>query len=233
MKGVVLVILVVLMLSPVIAEATHPVQRTLTGCVVDNTFYSVYMGKDSGRAWRITLSPPFDLKPYEGKSVRVTGWLSPGDRFSIKDSTAIQVIGDICDAQSRKAIAGEYALNYRLLAGKAAKQGNFDEALATMDKAFKIDGSDCDTFTDRATIYCMKNDFSAAVKDLSVIKAGACANPKKANYLLLEDLAKCLEGKGKKGEALDAYRLARDACVGRGSRTCEQPLAEHIKRLGQ
>jgi len=233
MKGMVPVILVVLMLFPVIAEATRPVQKTLTGCVVDNTLYSVYLGENASRAWRIKVSPPVDLKPYEGKPVSVTGWLSPGDRFSIKDGTAIQVTGDTCDARSRKAIGREYALNYRLQAGAAAKQGNFDEALATIDKAFKIDGSDCDTFTDRATIYCMKNDLTAAVKDLSVIKTASCADPKKSNYLLLEDLAKCLEGKGRRGEALDAYRLARDACIGRGSPTCEQPLTDHIKRLGQ
>ena len=200
MNGMVPVILVVLMLFPVIAKATYPVQRTLTGCVIDNTFYSVYLDKDSSRAWRITLAPPMDLKPYEGKSVHITGWLSPGDRFSIKDKTAMQVTGDACDARSRKAIAREHALNYRLQAGTAAKQGNFDEALTIIDKAFKIDGSDCDTFTDRATIYCMKNDFTAAAKDVSTIKTGACVNPKKANYLLLEDLAKCLESKGKEGK---------------------------------
>lgn len=232
MRITVLLVLVVVMVSPVAVEATYPVQRTLTGCVVDNTFYSVYLGKEDSRAWRIAISPPVDLKPYEGKAVRATGWLSPGDRFSINDKTAIQVTGDTCDARSRKAIDREYALNYRLQAGAAASRGNFDEALTTIDKAFKIDGSDCDTFTDRAAIYCMKNDFLAAVKDIAAIKTGACANPKKANYLLLEDLAKCLERKGKRGEALDAYRLALNACVGRGAGTCEQPLAEHIKRLG-
>ncbi len=233
MKSVILLILVVLLVFPVIAQATYPVQRTLTGCVVDNTFYSIYLDKDSGRAYRINLSPPVDLKPYEGRPVRVTGWLSPGDRFSIKDKTSIEMTGAACDPRSRKAINSEYALNYRLQAGAAARQGNFDEALSTIDKAFKIDNTDCDTYTDRATIYCMKNDFGAALQDMSVIKTGACTNPKKANYLLLEDLGKCLEQKGKRDEALDAYRLARNACIGRGAPQCEQRLAEQIKRLGR
>lgn len=233
MKRMVLVIFFLLMSFPIIVEATYPVQRTLTGCVADNTFYSVYLDKEGGRAWRITISPPVDLKPYEGKAVRVTGWLSPGDRFSIKDNTSIELTGAACDPRSRKAINSEYALNYRLQAGAAAKQGNFDEALSTIGKAFKIDNTDCDTYTDRAVIYCTKNDFNAAVKDMSVIKTKACANPKKANFLLLEDLGKCLEQKGKRDEALDAYRLARDACVGRGSTACEQRLAEQVKRLGR
>ena len=231
MKRTILAILFSLMAAPFIAEATLPVERTLTGCVIENTFYSVYSGKDSSKAYRILLSQPVDLKPYEGKSVSMNGWLSPGDRFSIKDKTAIQVVSDTCDALSRKAIGKEYALNYRLQAGKVARQGNFDEALAIIGKAFKIDSSDCDTYTDRAEIYCMKNDFDAVARDVTVIKTGTCVNPTKANYLLLEDLGKCLEGKGRKTEALEVYRLAYDACVGRGGYLCEQPLAKHIKRL--
>ena len=231
MKRVVLAILLALIAPSFIAEATLPVERTLTGCVIENTFYSVYSGKDSSKAYRISLSQPVDLKPYEGKSVSMNGWLSPGDRFSIKDKTAIQVVSNTCDVRSRKTIGTEYAVNYRVQAGEMARQGKFDESLAIIDKAFKIDSSDCDTYTDRAVIYCMKNDFNAVAKDVTVIKTGVCVNPAKANYLLLEDLAKCLEGKGRKGEALKVYRLAYDACIGRGAYLCEQPLAKHIKRL--
>ena len=229
MKPLVFGILIMLLAAPFMTEASRPVERTLTGCVIENRFYSVY----PDQAYPIRLSPPVDLKPYEGKSISIKGWLHPGDLFSIKDGAAIQIVSTTCDVQSRKAISKQYILRYRLQALDLAKQGHFDEALAIIGKAFEIDGSDCDTYTDRAQIYCLNNDLKAVIKDVTVIKTGACANPKKANYLLLEDLGKCLEGKGRKGEALEVYRLAVDSCVGRGDDLCKQPLSEHIKRLGK
>jgi len=62
----------------------------------------------------------------------------------------------------------------------------------------------------------MKDDFEAVTRDVSVIKTGACANPRKANYLLLEDLGKLLESKGRRQEALEAYRIALDTCTSDG-----------------
>lgn len=229
MKTLVFAILIILLATSFTAEASRPVERTLTGCVIENRFYSASPEK----AYPIRLSQPVDLKPYEGKSVRIKGWLHPGDLFSIKDETVIQIMSDTCDARLRKSIGREYLLEYRLQATAMAAKGNFDEALVIIGKAFAIDNRDCDTYTDRAQIYCLKNDLNAARKDVTVIKTSACDNPQKANYLLLEYLGKCLEGKGNKMEALEVYRLAYDSCVGRGSDLCRQPLTEHIKRLGK
>ena len=233
MKNMVAMIFCVLMISPCIAEASVPVESTLTGCVEDGVFYSISLDKDSAKAYKVPFTHPVDLKPYEGKPVRVSGWLSPGSKFTMHDKTAIQVTGDACDAISRKAIRRQHAVNYRVEADKAARKENFDKALTLMDKAFEIYPGDCDNYSDRAEIYCMKNDFGAVARDMSAIKTGACSNAAKANYLLLEDVAKCLERKGKRKEALDAYRLAYDGCVGRGEPNCKQPISQHIRRLDQ
>jgi len=76
----------------------------------------------------------------------------------------------------------------------------------------------------------MKDDFEAVARDVSVIKTGACANPRKANYLLLENLGKLLESKGRKQEALEVYRIALDTCASDGN-IC--PSRESIEKTIQ
>jgi hypothetical protein len=86
--------------------ASRPVQRTLSGCVLEGIFYSVNEGSSpAGRAapvvYRITVHD-MDLGPCEGKRIRVQGRLLPGDRF-MPDRSSLRVLGP-CDGDSRKAI---------------------------------------------------------------------------------------------------------------------------------
>jgi hypothetical protein len=87
--------------------ASLPVPKTLTGCVIDGSFYSVddevseATGKRSSVVYRITVRE-MDLTPYEGKKIRVQGHLLPGDRFT-PDPSSLRVLGP-CDKASRKAI---------------------------------------------------------------------------------------------------------------------------------
>lgn len=87
-------------------EASRPVSKTMTGCVVGGNFYSVGdrlpgEGKRSLVVYRITVRD-MNLAPYEGKKIRVQGRLLPGDRFT-PDPSTLSVLGP-CDNASSKAI---------------------------------------------------------------------------------------------------------------------------------
>lgn len=63
------------------AQASMPVPRTITGCVVGGAFAS-----DDGyliRAKRAGFED-YDLRGFEGRRIRVRGMLSPGDLFVVK-----------------------------------------------------------------------------------------------------------------------------------------------------
>jgi len=189
-------------------QASAPVERTLTGCVFDNKFYSV----KSDRAYPIHFYPEVNLASYNGKTIKVMGWLYPGDRFSIKEGTHPQTISNICEAGYRKAINRLYINQFQISAIKTAKQGNFTEALMFINNAIEMDRTDCNSYIYRAQIYCLKDDFDAASKDISIIKERKCKNPKQANHLFLLDLGKILAAKSRKQEALEVYELAIETC---------------------
>ena len=101
-----LMILVICLSFPIPAPASRPVPRTLEGCVINGSLFSVYKGAttETGRrtiAYRIQVQN-LDLSPYEGKKIRLQGDLSPGDRFN-PDPKSLQVLGP-CDRNSRDAI---------------------------------------------------------------------------------------------------------------------------------
>lgn len=101
-----LILLVLSLAFPLAASASRPVPRTLEGCVVNGTFFSVYKGAstETGKrdiAYRIRVQN-LDLSPYEGKKIRLQGRLSPGDRFT-PDPKTLKVLGP-CDRASRNAI---------------------------------------------------------------------------------------------------------------------------------
>ena len=219
-------VLILFLLAPSVAVASRPVERTLTGCVLENRFYSVY----PDHAYLIKISPPLDLTAYEGKTVSMKGLLYPGDTFA-PQAGSLTIVNDTCSAQSRKSINGIFLVRYRIQALDMAKKGRFTDALAMMTKAFEIDGRACDSYTDRAQVYCLMNNFDGAEKDLAVLKNNGCTDPKRANYLLLEDLGQCLEGKGRNRGAFEAYRLALESCITRGSGLCREPIEKRIKNL--
>ena len=104
------IVLLTVCLFPYVAEATQPVERTLTGCVIGNTFYSI----NNSHAYRIRLSQPLDLTRYEGKTVRIHGWLSPGDRFSLNEGTSPQPLKSSCGVSDKKAIDRIFIIQHRV-----------------------------------------------------------------------------------------------------------------------
>lgn len=88
------------------SAASRPVARTLTGCVVGGTFYSVAEGaarpgSSTPVVYRITVRD-MDLSRFEGQKLQIQGHLAPGDRFT-PDRNSLRVLGP-CDKATRRAI---------------------------------------------------------------------------------------------------------------------------------
>ncbi len=92
--------------APLQAPASKPVLKTLTGCVINGTLFSVRQGSPAhGQAKTLVYQyrmKEVNLAPYEGKKIQVTGYLSPGDRFT-PDLKTLKVLGP-CDRESQEAI---------------------------------------------------------------------------------------------------------------------------------
>ena len=91
--------------APLQALASKPVFRTLTGCVINGTLFSVYKSDTPGQAKTVVYQyrmEKVNLAPYEGKKIQVKGYLHPGDRFT-PDAKTLKVLGP-CDRESQEAI---------------------------------------------------------------------------------------------------------------------------------
>ena len=94
---------------PPAAGASRPVPRTIQGCVINGTLYSLRQDLVSERTGRRTIAvypirvSNFDVTPFEGQKIRLRGNLLPGDRFTA-DPQSLKVLGP-CDRKSREAIS--------------------------------------------------------------------------------------------------------------------------------
>jgi hypothetical protein len=202
--------LALLLLTASTAGASKPVQRTLSGCVVDGTFYSI-----AGRAYRISTPASLDLRPLEGKGVSMRGWLSPGDRFELAQGARPEVMQRACPTRSLRLVRRDQVMGLRVAATKAATAGEHDRAVELIGQAMAlVSPADCDTFTDRAHIMALKGDLPAAAKDVATIKAKKCFVEGRMNPLLLRDLGTLLLSKGDRRAAISALELALAACDG-------------------
>jgi hypothetical protein len=89
------------------SQASRPVPRTITGCVIKGQLYSIHKGVSETTGQRSPMVYPIrvqelDLRPYEGKTIQVQGNLLPGDRFFALPGT-LRVLGP-CDKESKRTI---------------------------------------------------------------------------------------------------------------------------------
>jgi hypothetical protein len=86
--------------------SSAPVYRSITGCVINGTLYSLRKGNTATAQNVIVVYPMrvngLTLGPYEGQKVRLSGYLHPGDRFDAHPKT-LRIVGP-CDKASRRAI---------------------------------------------------------------------------------------------------------------------------------
>lgn len=199
-------VLGVLSLLPMMSShASKPVPRVLTGCVVEGIFFSV--ADDTGRrAYRIRSD--LDLGTFEGKKIRVSGSLLPGDRFHVYPGT-VEVLGE-CNQEWTPAIDRQRAWVYEAEARKAAQQGQWDEAHRYIDRAIGMDGSNCSFLVTRARFWEQQGKADLALKDME--QAVNTGHDSCRRYPELEFLADLLAGSGKLQEGVKAYERAIKAC---------------------
>jgi hypothetical protein len=208
-------------------KPSRAVEGTLTGCVIGNAFYSVYQGV---RAHRTSLPASIDLLPLEGRTVRMTGLILPGNNF--KPTAAPEVLQATCAAHLVPAIRLDLVVDHRTKGQQAAKKGDYKGAYRLLGLAVILDPANCDTYVDRAYIHALRGDEPAAVGDLGVLEKGDCANPDKANHLLLQDVAGVFERQGRRDRALATYRMALAACEkGDHPDLCRDGILENIRRV--
>ena len=203
--------LIIIMLGSV-AHASKPVKHTTSGCVVGGAYYGV----DDDHAYRYAVMK-LDLEPFEGKAIKMTGWLSPGDRFELLKDGKVIVLAQTCGAAMLTPIKRIGVMDLRLAAGRAVDAGDFEKAVQLANQAVAaVTPADCDTHIDRATVYAQKGDLASARADLAIIKARQkCRLVKGAqlNFLLLQDLAAAFVAKADKPSAVTALELAKTACT--------------------
>ena len=204
--------------------ASKPVESTLTGCVMDGAFYAT----QKTIAYRMAPKG-VDLAPLEGKSVRMKGWLSPGDAFELGQGERPVVLAATCSQNDRHLILHEQVIRLRVDATHAVQANDLESATKLMAAAMALDPPpECDTFTDRAKLLMAKDDVEGALKDVAVITARKCRGAQ-LNYLLLQDLAALLTPKHQP-QARQLLQLALKMCD--GGELCLEALKKDLKALG-
>jgi hypothetical protein len=208
-------------------RASRAVEGTLTGCVIGGSFYSVYRGV---QAHRTTLPASIDLFPLEGRTVRMVGLILPGNNF--RPTGAPEVLQATCAPHLVPAIRNDLIVDHRVKGQQAARKGDFKEAYRLFGIALMLNPAECDTYVDRAFVQALRGDRSAADADIGVLEKSECADPRRANYLLLEDVAKLFEQRDWRDGALKIYRMALAACEGSDTpEVCREQRNENIRRV--
>lgn len=214
-----------------ISDASRPVQRVLAGCVRAGEFYSIYVNQNTGKpsqAYRIRFRGKPDLSAYEGKTVTVEGWFSPGDAFSLKEGTKPIVVSPTCSNDNQKVIRRQFLISYVVAAHRAANKNDFNEAFRLINKAFEMDPMDCQTYIDRAYIYYLHGNSGPGDQDLRFVMARGCPDTYRLNFLTMDDVAKVLLRHGRRTEALELYNFALDSCI---SDTCRETIKKELQNL--
>jgi hypothetical protein len=205
------------------------VPGTLTGCVIGGVFYSVHMGV---QAHRTRLPASIELFPLEGRTVRMDGWIMRANYF--EPTSPPKVLQATCAAHLVPAIRHDLVVEQRVKGQQAARRRAYDEAYRLFGLAVMLDPADCDTYVDRAFVHALRGDESAALADLEVLEKRDCRDPDKANHLLLEDVAKVFEKRGRSDRALAIYRMALAVCENRDTaEICREATAENIRRVSR
>jgi hypothetical protein len=142
------------------------------------------------------------------------------------------VLQATCSAHLVPAIRHDLVVDHRIKGQQAAKKGDYKDAYRLFGLAVILDPANCDTYVDRAFVHALRGDRSAAVGDLGVLEKSECANPRQANHLLLQDVAKVFEQQGWRDGALTIYRMALVSCeAGDTAEICRKEIVESIRRV--
>jgi predicted Zn-dependent protease len=216
-------IFIICLLTPVQGMGSRPVKMAIVGCVIDGMLFALDDAGPVEKAQLITLAPPLNLTPYEGKKIRMQGALSPGDRFRPDMAKGIKVLGT-CDPEAGAVIRKELPWAYQTKAEEMAENNNWSNAWKYINKAIELDNSDCSLYFTRAKFYRTQGKFTEAVADAQrAVKYGCDRYPDWAF------LAELLEKTDKIPAAIDAYAKAAGVC---GYKPDRYKFLQKIKQLG-
>jgi regulator of sirC expression with transglutaminase-like and TPR domain len=178
------------------------------------------------------LPASIELFPLEGRTVRMTGWILPGNNFKPKGDS--EVVQSTCAAHLVPAIRRDIVIDHRIRGQQAARMRDYKEAYRLFGLAVILDPADCDTYVDRAYVHASRGDRASADTDLAVLEKSECSNPHQANHLLLQDVGKVFEQQGWRDGALTIYRTALAVCEKRDySDLCRDGILENIRRVSE
>jgi len=138
------------LLIPVQALGSRPVDTIIVGCVIDGMLFDVGDSLPVKKVYMITVVPALNLTPYEGKKIRVQGKLTPGDRFQPDLDKGIEVLG-ACEQETQAVIRKELPQAYRTRAEEMAENDDWSNAWKYINKAIKLDSSDCSLYLNPTT----------------------------------------------------------------------------------
>jgi tetratricopeptide (TPR) repeat protein len=214
--------------NPLRVLASRPVDSFLTCCVMDGMLFSLNQSEFQAdatpelKAFFLRVKPStVNLTPYEGKKIRVSGSLLPGDVFRPNIKTVV-ILGP-CDQKARLAVKQVLTKAYQTKAQEKAGQGDWTNAGHYIDKAIQLDPSDCSLFLTRAKFYQKQGKIREAVRDAQQAVQLGCDR-----YPDLTFLAELLEKSGQKEAALAAYEQALAACQYQPDK---ERLRQNINRL--
>jgi hypothetical protein len=217
------VICLLCLLIPVQALGSRPVDTMIVGGVIDGMLFDVGDSLPVKKAYLITVVPPVNLTPYEGKKIRWRGKLTPGDRFQPNSAKGIEVLGT-CDQETRAVIRQELPQAYRTRAEEMAEDNDWSRAWKYINKAIQLESSDCSLYLTRAKFYEKQGKLAEAVADAQSSVQHGCKR-----YPDWAFLAALLETAGKNPAAIEAYAQAVGVC---GYKPDRDKFLKKIEQLG-
>jgi tetratricopeptide (TPR) repeat protein len=218
-----LVISLLFLIMPVQVLGSKPWDKIIVGCVIDGMLFEIGDSLPVKRAFMLTVVPPLNLTPYEGKKIRLRGKLTPGDRLQPDIKDGIKVLG-VCDQEVLAVVRKELPQAYRTRAEDMAENDDWSNAWKNINKAIKLDSSDCSLYLTRAKFYESQGKFAEAVVDVQRAVQHGCDNY--AHWALLAEL---LEKVGQKSAAIDAYERAVRVCEYKPDREKFQHKIDQLK----
>jgi hypothetical protein len=167
---IILFVLLGCLLLPDWASGSRPVRAMMVGCVVEGLFISREITMETSQGVRTSHGSYFmrvrgiELKNYEGQTLRLAGFLYPGDLFFASEQK-LEVLSPSCDRESIPHFRETFSWAYRTLARERSDKKNYEEALKFINRAIEIDAAQCEFYLTRAEIFKAQGRLDLAAED--------------------------------------------------------------------
>jgi hypothetical protein len=151
--------------------SSQPVRATIIGCVVEglfisreSTLYTDHGPRTSSGSHYIRVSG-IEVTRYEGQTLRLAGFLSPGDRF-VTNEQNLEVLSPSCDVASIPRFKLTFSWACRTLARERFSAKAYEEASKYINRAIETDPAECEFYLTRSEIYQAEGRSDMAAEDV-------------------------------------------------------------------